>query len=112
MPVVRDAAIMRSVDARRVSGLGMIGFALIALLTVLIAAVQVLTGAITMPEPDEGTGAHVFQLSVLLVLPLAALYVASADWRRPSRAARPIATTGLLLAAAFAILFLLEHGHM
>ncbi len=89
----------------------MVGFALVALVTVLIGAAQVATGAITMPEPDEGTGAHIFQLSVLLVLPFGALYVASADWTNAARGARPIALACVLLVAAFAVLYYFEHVH-
>ena len=93
----------------RASGAAMVGFALVALVTVLVGAVQVLTGRITMPEPDEGAGAHIFQLAVLFVLPLGALFVASADWTRPRRSLRLVAATGVFLAVAFVTLYYFEH---
>lgn len=35
------------------------------------------------PQPDEGASAHMWQLLVAVQLPLIALFVATADWRRP-----------------------------
>lgn len=75
----------------------------------LVALLTVLTGYLQPPQPDEGTAAHIFQLSIMALLPMILLFLATADWRRPSRSARPLAFPIATLAVAFAALFYLEH---
>ena len=75
-----------------------IGFALVALLAVL-------SGFTIPPQNDEGSAAHIFQLSIVLVVPAILVFVATADWKTPWRsgggwrnagrgALRPISMSG------------------
>ena len=76
------------------------------------ALVTVLTGLIwppSTPEADEGTQAHVFQLSIAGLLPIAVLVVGTADWRQPRRSLVPLVTAFVMAVLAFAGLYYLEH---
>jgi hypothetical protein len=76
----------------------------------LIALLAVLSGYIQPAQPDEGTAAHIFQLSVVALVPTIVLFLATADWRQPLRsAARPLAIPVVALVLAFAALHYLEH---
>ncbi len=89
----------------RISGAGIVFLSLVALVDVLI-------GVATAPTPlptDEGTGAHIFQLSVAALVPLTLVYLATASWERPSRIARPVALAAVFTVLAFAALYYLEH---
>lgn len=78
----------------------------------LIALVTVLFGY-TVPrgtiEMDEGTGAHIFQLSVAALLPAILIFLATADWKQPRQSARPLLFPSAALVAAFVALYCLEH---
>ncbi len=57
---------MRGQQINRVSNIGLVVLSLAVLLTVLPTALRaVLTGQMPTPELDEGTGAHIFQLSIV-----------------------------------------------
>ncbi len=86
----------------RATGRCMIALSLIAFLTVL-------TGYFQKPLPDEGTAAHIFQLSIMLVAPVILVFLATVDWRQPGRGLRPLAVSGAALALAFGALYYLEH---
>ena len=86
----------------RVSGKVVIVLSLIALLAVL-------SGYTQPPHPDEGTAAHIFQLSIVLLVPMILLFLATADWRQPLRSARPLTIPGFALVLAFGALYYLEH---
>ena len=75
----------------------------------LIALVTVLTGYLQPPQPDEGTGAHIFQLSIVALAPLLLLFLATADWKEARRSARPLALPAAALVLAFGALYYLEH---
>ena len=47
------------------------------------------------PLPDEGTQAHIFQLSVAAIVPAIALFAATLDRSRSPRAAWPLAFAGV-----------------
>jgi len=74
----------------------------------LIAFVTVLTGFWQKPQADEGTGAHIFQLAIVLAAPTLLVSIATTDWKRP-RAAAPLFIAGTALALAFGALYYLEH---
>ena len=96
---------MPSQQLNRVSGVVLIALSLVALFTVV-------TGLIwppPVPEPDEGTQAHIFQLSIAGLLPVAVLVVGTADWRRPWQSARPIVFAAVAMLLAFGGLYYLEH---
>ena len=96
----------------RVSGIVLIVLSLTALLTVLTAyRVSVRPFSIyTQPlEPDEGTQAHIFQLSIVALAPTILLFLATADWKRPLRSVRPLAFSTAAVVLAFGALYYLEH---
>jgi len=86
----------------RVSSIAIVGLSLTALLVVLWGYSQ-------PPLPDEGMGAHIFQLSIAALLPMTFLFLITADWRQPRRSARPLALTAAATVLAFAALYYLEH---
>ena len=75
----------------------------------LVALLAVLTGFFQAPQPDEGTAAHIFQLSVVLTFPVGVLFLVTADWRQPRRSVRLLAVPIVVLLVAFAALYYLEH---
>lgn len=96
---------MRSQQVNRVSSVVLILLSLVALFTVL-------TGLIwppAVPEADEGTQAHIFQISVAGLLPVAVVVATTADWRQPWRSWRPLVFASLATMLAFAGLYYLEH---
>ena len=62
----------------------------------LTALLVVLWGTRNHPCPDEGTGAHIFQLSIAAPLPLTIVYFTTADWSQPWRSARPVGISAAL----------------
>jgi hypothetical protein len=75
----------------------------------LLALVTVLTGYMQPPQPDEGTGAHIFQLSIVALLPVILLFLATSDWIQPVRSARRLALPVIAIVLAFGALYYLEH---
>src|SRR5438552_16619146 len=88
----------------RLSGKGIVFLSMTALLTVL-------SGYFQRPQPDEGTGAHILQLSIMAFVPMIAIFMATADWRQPLRSARPLAVPAVALVLAFGALYYVEHYH-
>ena len=74
-----------------------------------LALVTVLTGYFQAPIPDEGTGAHIFQLSIVLLCPALLVFLCSAKWTEPRQTLRLLVPAGLALALPFAALYYLEH---
>jgi hypothetical protein len=94
---------MRAQQISRVSGKALVVLSLIALLAVL-------SGFTQPPQVDEGTGAHIFQLSIVALVPVIFLFLATADWRQPLRGVgRPLAIPAAALVLAFGALYYLEH---
>ena len=75
----------------------------------LTALFAVLSGYAQPPQPDEGTAAHIFQLSIVALVPMIILFLATADWRLPLRSARLLAVPAGALVLAFGALYYLEH---
>jgi hypothetical protein len=75
----------------------------------LIALLTVTSGYFQVPQPDEGWGAHIFQLSVVLFAAALLVFLASADWKQPIRSARDLVVPGSVLMLSFAALSYLEH---
>jgi hypothetical protein len=96
---------MRTQQIHRVSRVVLILLSLTALGTVV-------TGLIwppPTPEPDEGTQAHIFQLSIAALLPMTLVVLGTADWRQPWRSVRPLLIAVGATVLAFAGLYYLEH---
>jgi hypothetical protein len=82
----------------------------IAILLLSLAALLVVLWGYTQPPlADEGTGAHIFQLSIAALLPMTFLFLTTADWRQPWRNARLLAVAAAATILAFAALYYLEH---
>jgi hypothetical protein len=46
------------------------------------ALLAVLSGYTHPLEPDEGSAAHIFQLSIVELVPIGLLFLVTADWRQ------------------------------
>ena len=86
----------------RVSSRVILVLSLTALLTVLIGYTQ-------PPQPDEGALAHIFQLTIVTLVPMVLLFLGTADWKQPLRSARRLALPAAALVVAFVALYYLEH---
>jgi hypothetical protein len=95
---------VRGEDLNRISGKVVLVLSVLALLTVLAGFTQP-----PQVEADEGAGAHIFQLLIVALMPTILLFFATADWRWPLPSVRPLAIPAVILAAAFAALYVLEH---
>ena len=96
---------MRTQQISRVSSVVLILLSVTALITVV-------TGLISpppMPEPDEGTQAHIFQISIAALLPMTIIILSTADWRQPWRSLGPLVVSAAAAVLAFAGLYYLEH---
>ena len=93
---------MRGQQINRVSATLLIVLSLTALLAVL-------SGYTQPPEPDEAAAAHIFQLSLVALVPVILLFLATADWSRPLRSTRRLAFPAASLLVAFGALYYLEH---
>lgn len=89
----------------RLCGIALTVFSLIALVTVFSAYLQP-SGP---PEKDEGAAAHIFQLSVVTCAAALLVFVATANWKVPSRSVRPLILPIAALVLAFEALYYLEH---
>jgi hypothetical protein len=89
-------------EVNRVSRIGLMAPSLTALAAVLIGYTQ-------PPLPDEEALAHLFQLCILALVPVGLLFLATADWTRPLRSARPLMLSAAVLVLAFGALYCLEH---
>jgi hypothetical protein len=81
----------------------------VLILLSLTALLAVLSGYAQPPQADEGTAAHIFQQSIVALVPMIILFLATADWRLPLRSARPLAVPAGALVLAFEALYYLEH---
>lgn len=100
---------MQAEQVHRISGKIVIVLSLIALFTVLTGYLQ---PPHTPAPKDEETGAHLFQLSIVLLAPMLLLFVATADWTDPGRSMRPLAIPAVALLFAFSALYYLEHYYL
>jgi hypothetical protein len=96
---------MHGQQINRVSGIVVLVLSVTALLTVLSGFTQ----PPQPPDPDEGTAAHIFQLSIVALVPMILLFLATADWKQPWRSARPLAFPAAALVLAFGVLYYVEH---
>ena len=86
------------------------GAVLVLLSLVLVG--DVASGVANPPQPpptDEGTQAHIFQLTVALLVPAMLAGVMTWDRARPLRTAWPLALAAAALVVSFAAVYYLEH---
>jgi hypothetical protein len=74
-----------------------------------VALLAVLSGYAQPPQPDEGTAAHIFQLSLVALVPAALLFLGTMDKKHPLQGLRSLALPATTLFLAFAALYYLEH---
>lgn len=80
---------------------------LIALTTILSGFLQ---GAYRQPpETDEGTAAHIFQLSIVAMVPVLLIFLRTAEWQNPLGVLRSLMLPAAVLAISFGALYYLEH---
>jgi hypothetical protein len=83
-----------------------------ALVLSLIALLTVLSGYTQPRDPaptDEGAGAHIFQIAIVLLAATFMVFLLTADWKRPGSVARRLAVPAAAVVAAFTALYILEH---
>jgi hypothetical protein len=85
-----------------------LSFRIIVVLSFL-ALFAVLSGYALPPQPDEGAAAHIFQLSIVALVPMTLLFFGTADWKHPLRSVRPLAFPAAAVVLAFGALYCLEH---
>lgn len=74
-----------------------------------MALIAVLSGYFQAPQPDEGSAAHIFQISVVLFVAALLVFLATGDWKQPARTVRGLIIPGSALVLSFVALFCLEH---
>jgi hypothetical protein len=83
--------------------------ATVLLLLAVIALLTVLSGYTQPPQSDEGTLAHIFQLTVVAFAVFAFLFLGTTNWKQPLQSLRKLTLPASTLAAAFTALYYLEH---
>lgn len=73
------------------------------------ALVTVLSGFGQPPQQDEGAGAHIFQIAMMLLVPILLVFLLTTDRSDTSRLAKRLALPAMALVVAFAALYVLEH---
>ena len=100
---------MSAQQVNRASTIGLIVLSLTALTPLLlVAGGAAISGHLPPPEPDEGVGAHVFQLSIAAMAPMGLLFLATADWTQPLRSLRRLAVPAAVVVLAFGLLYYME----
>ena len=94
---------MRGQQINQMSTIALSVLSVTALLDVL------LLGYTRPPLRDEGTGAHIFQLAIVALVPTGFLFLATADWAQPVRIVRRLTFPAAVVVLAFAALYYLEH---
>ena len=74
-----------------------------------IALLAVLSGFFLPPQPDEGTPAHIFQISIALLVPCIVAFFLTAHLSAPFKTFRRLAAPAMTLVVAFGALYYLEH---
>ena len=99
---------MQAMQLNRFSARALIVLSLIALSTVATGFLH----QAGVPETDEGTSAHIFQLTIVLTFVAGLLFLTTADWHTPVHSLRPLIVPAVALSVAFAALYYLEHFYL
>jgi len=89
----------------RITGRLVLLLSLLALATVLLGFTEP-RGTV---ETDEGTLAHIFQLSIAALVPSVLVFLFTANWKKPGQSARLLVFPVSVLVVAFSALYCLEH---
>jgi len=101
---------METPQINRYSAIALHVFSFLALVPLLVVVGGgLLRGQLPPPAPDEGTGAHIFQLSIAALLPVGFVFLATADWTRPVRLLTQLAAPAAFVVIAFGLLYYYEH---
>jgi hypothetical protein len=101
---------MSEQSVNRISGHAVLGLSLFAMILVVGATVLAMLGRFSpSPDGDEGTAAHLFQVTIVLLLPTALTFLATANWRQPWEVAKRLAVPAVALVVAFSTLYYMEH---
>ncbi len=101
---------MSQQSVNRISGYIVLGLSLFAMFLVVGATVLTMLGRFSpSPDGDEGAAAHLFQLTIVLLLPTGLTFLATADWRQPWDVAKRLAAPAIVLVIAFSTLYYMEH---
>jgi hypothetical protein len=101
---------MSNQTINRVSGRIVLGLSLFAMFLVGGATILTLLGRFNpSPDGDEGTAAHLFQLTIALLLPTGLAFLVTANWRQPLQVAKRLALPAVALVIAFMTLYYMEH---
>ena len=101
---------MSNQTINRVSGRIVFGLSLFAMALVSGATILTLLGRFNpSPDGDEGTAAHLFQLTIALLLPTGLAFLVTADWRQPLQVAKRLVLPAVVLVVAFTTLYYMEH---
>jgi hypothetical protein len=104
---------MRDQEINRLSWFVLIFLSLTALAPVLFGVVRVvLTGHVQPPPQDEDAVIHIFQLSIVALLPVGITFLATADWKHPRQSVQRLAFPATAVVLALGILFYVEHVYL
>ena len=94
----------------RASHIATLALSFLALSTLVVTlSAAFLSGHAPKPEADEGTGAHIFQLSIAALALATLVFMATADWDRPWRPIRKLIVPACAVVIAFGLLYYFEH---
>jgi hypothetical protein len=100
--VIRERKDMRAQQINHVSYITLAALSLAAVVLIVIGYTQ-------PPLDDEGTLAHLFQLSIVALLPTGLVFLATADWNQPVRTVKFLVLPTVFVVLAFCGLYYLEH---
>jgi hypothetical protein len=94
----------------RISGYVVLGLSLFAMSLVLGATILAMLGTFNpSPDGDEGTAAHLFQLTIVLLVPAGLTFLATANWQQPGGVVKRLMVPSVALVVAFSALYYMEH---
>lgn len=101
---------MKASAINRTCGHVLLGLSLFAMLLIVGAVVLVQLGLFhPTPDGDEGVLAHLFQISVVLLVPAGLVFLGTADWSQPRNAMKRLVVPAVALLVAFSTLYYMEH---
>jgi hypothetical protein len=102
--------VMREHGVHRITGHIMLGLSVFAMMLVVGATILTILGRFSpSPDGDEGSAAHLFQLTIVLLVPTGLTFLATANWHRPFEVARRLVLPVAALVVAFSMLYYMEH---